>query len=177
MKEKLSKQLLNKLKWRRRFLTLCLAVACLSLMGRAVQLQIIDREFYVKEGDARQQRTVSIPAHRGMIVDRNGEPLAMSTPVDSVWANPKRLLKEPQDLRKLAAIIGVNADSLKRRVLKAKSKRFVYLKRHLPPHIAQAAMDLDLPGVALQREYRRYYPMGEVVGHVLGFTNIDDKGA
>lgn len=166
----------NKLQWRRRLVVAGLALAGLSLAARAVQLQVVDREFYVGQGDARQQRTVEIPAHRGMIVDRNGEPLAMSTPVDSVWANPQDLLKEQRRLSELAKIIGVNAEDLKQRVSRAANKEFVYLRRHLPPHIAQAALDLKLPGVGLQREYRRYYPTGEVTAHLLGFTNIDDRG-
>ncbi|EDY85661.1 peptidoglycan glycolsyltranferase FtsI [gamma proteobacterium HTCC5015] len=162
--------------WRRRLVLGALAVAGLCLVGRAVQLQVLDREFYVGQGDARQQRTVPLPAHRGMIVDRNGQPLAMSTPVDSVWVNPKDVLNEMHRLPELARILDVPAENLAERIARGKSREFVYLKRHLPPHIAQAALDLEVPGVSLQREYRRYYPTGEVSGHLLGFTNIDDVG-
>lgn len=162
--------------WRRRVVLLGLAVAGLCLVLRAVQVQVLDREFYVGQGDARQQRTVPLPAHRGMIFDRNGEPLAMSTPVDSVWANPGDIVEAQHRLGDLASLIDVPVETLRERIARAKGREFVYLKRHLPPHVAQAAMDLNLPGVALQREYHRYYPTGEVSGHLLGFTNIDDMG-
>lgn len=162
--------------WRRRAVLLGLVLAGLCLVLRAVQVQVLDRDFYVGQGDARQQRTVPLPAHRGMILDRNGEPLAMSTPVDSVWANPEDIAEAQHRLGDLAGLIDVPVDTLRERIARAKGREFVYLKRHLPPHVAQAAMDLNLPGVALQREYHRYYPTGEVSGHVLGFANIDDMG-
>lgn len=162
--------------WRRRVVLIGLAIAGVCLVLRAVQIQVLDRDFYVGQGDARQQRTVPLPAHRGMIVDRNGEPLAMSTPVDSVWANPADIAEAQHRLAELAGLLGVSVETLRERIARGKGREFVYLKRHLPPHIAQAAMDLNLPGVALQREYHRYYPTGEVSGHLLGFTNIDDMG-
>lgn len=254
----LSSALLNKLKWRRRFVMVGLGLAVLSLAARAVQLQVVDKDFYVGQGDARQQRTVSIPAHRGMIVDRNGEPMAMSTPVDSIWANPavalriqrhliqaallagadptalqsrlasvekggkvylargiewavaeqvkkigvyggvslqesgvgidvlikkpvklfEALQREKQGLEVLAEITQSSQQQLREKLLTANADKlkFVYLKRHLPPQVAERLKPFRLAGIGAQREYRRYYPMGEVVSHVLGFTNIDDKG-
>lgn len=152
-------------------------LAAVSLLARAVQLQVLDREFLNQQADARHIRTEKISAHRGSIVDRNGEPLAISTPVDSVWANPQELLPAIEEgLPQLAAALGADAQSLARRITRSMDKEFVYLKRHLSPDQAGRVMALELPGVNVQREYRRYYPAGEVAGHLIGFTNIDDRG-
>jgi cell division protein FtsI (penicillin-binding protein 3) len=147
------------------------------LLGiRAVNLQFVDQEFFARQGDARQMRVVQIAAHRGTITDRRGEPLAVSSPVDSVWANPRELRNSPGEIPRLAAAVGRDPDSLLRAVSSRPEREFLYLRRHLSPHEAQAVMQLGIPGVHLQREYRRFYPAGEVTGHVLGFTNIDDTG-
>ena len=146
------------------------------LVARAVQLQLLDHEFLSKQGDSRHIRIEKLSAHRGMITDRNGEPLAVSTPVDSIWANPSELLKATDRLPELAAALNRSEDWLIRRVTGNSSRQFLFLQRHMPPDRAQAVMALKLPGVASQREYRRYYPAGEVTGHVIGFTNIDDIG-
>ncbi len=161
---------------RRGFVLLVLISGMISLAGRAVYLQHYEAEFLREEGDARHLRVVNISAHRGMITDRNGEPLAISTPVDSVWANPQETLQASEELYELAKLLGLSKDDLNRRLANRSSKAFMYLKRHVNPDIATQVMALDVPGVNLQREYRRYYPMGEVTAHVLGFTNIDDQG-
>jgi cell division protein FtsI (penicillin-binding protein 3) len=153
-----------------------LVVAATALAGRAVQLQLLDSGFLVRQGDARSMRVVSTVAHRGSILDRNGEPLAVSTPVDSVWANPKELAGANDRLPELAKILKRDRQEFTRRVSASMDRDFIYLARHLPPAEAAAVRKLDLPGVNLSREYRRYYPSGEVAGHVLGFTNIDDAG-
>jgi cell division protein FtsI (penicillin-binding protein 3) len=148
----------------------------LTLGARAVNLQFVDQAFFARQGDARQMRVVEIAAHRGSITDRRGEPLAVSSPVDSVWVNPRELRNAPAEVPRLAAAVSRDPDWLMRALSTQPEREFLYLRRHLPPADAQAVMQLGIPGVYLQREYRRFYPAGEVAGHVLGFTNIDDLG-
>jgi len=151
-------------------------LAAISLVARAVHLQVFNTEFLTQQADTRHLRTESITAHRGTITDRNGEPLAISTPVDSVWANPKELALAEDKIPALARALGLDEQTLIRQITFSMNKDFVYLRRHLSPDKAAEVMSLKLPGVNIQREYRRYYPAGEVVGHLVGFTNIDDKG-
>jgi cell division protein FtsI (penicillin-binding protein 3) len=166
----------------RRFVRRLATVAVLFCLGgaailaRAVQLQLLDQEFLARQGDARHLRVASIAAHRGMITDRNGEPLAVSTPVDSLWANPEELLSETERMPELAEALGWSRDRLLELVTRNSDREFVYLVRHMPPHRAAQVLALDIPGVYSRREYRRYYPAGEVTGHVVGFTNVDDQG-
>ena len=152
------------------------AVIASSLVARAVHLQVLDKDFLNRQADSRHLRTEKISAHRGTIVDRNGEPLAISTPVDSVWANPKELVPKIDNVAELARILELDSELLMRKITFSTDKEFLYLKRHLSPAKAREVMALNLPGVNIQREYRRYYPAGEVVGHLVGFTDIDDKG-
>ncbi len=152
------------------------ALAAFSLVARAVHLQVLNKDFLNQQADTRHLRTERISAHRGTITDRNGEPLAISTPVDSVWANPKKLAPAVDKVPQLARILGIESQQLMRRVTRSMDKEFLYLKRHLSPEQAQQVLALKLPGVNVQREYRRYYPAGEVTGHLVGFTNIDDDG-
>jgi cell division protein FtsI (penicillin-binding protein 3) len=163
----------------RRRLYVVAGVLCLStvaLVVRAVDLQLIDKDFYQQQGDARFLREMPIATSRGMITDRHGEPLAVSTPVVSIWANPQELLLHPERLPELAQALGTGVDLLTQRLAQRADKEFVYLRRHLNPDEAEAITALGVPGVASQREFRRFYPMGEVMSHVLGFTNIDDRG-
>ena len=153
---------------------LCLGAG--GLLARALDIQVIRKEFYQSQGDKRYLREVPVPAYRGAILDRNGEPLAISTPVVSIWANPKELLEQRDHLTLLASKLGVPVDSLLQRVTQFSDREFVYLKRQMSPQSAEAVLALDMPGVYAQREFRRFYPAGEVVAHVLGFTNIDDNG-
>jgi cell division protein FtsI (penicillin-binding protein 3) len=146
------------------------------LIGRALDMQVLHSEFFEQQGDARQLRVVSIPAHRGQIVDRHGEPFAVSTPVNSIWVNPGELIAELDRVSQLAKILQVDEASLRKKILDNQKREFMYLKRHASPEIAQRVMDLSIPGVALQNEYRRYYPTGEVAAHVVGFSDIDDNG-
>ena len=157
-------------------LSLSFALVASTLVARAVHLQVLDKDFLNKQADTRHLRTEKISAHRGTITDRNGEPLAISTPVDSIWANPKELASAVDRVPKLAAALGIDADLLIRRITRSMDKEFIYLKRHLSPERAQEVLALKLPGVSVQREYRRYYPAGEVTGHLIGFTDIDDEG-
>jgi len=147
-----------------------------SLIARAVHLQVFNKDFLNHQADARHLRVEKISAHRGTITDRNGEPLAISTPVDSIWANPKELAPAVDDVPQLARVLGVDSQQLIRRITRSMDKEFLYLKRRLSPEKAQEVLALKLPGINVQREYRRYYPAGEVAGHLIGFTNIDDDG-
>ncbi|VAW89165.1 Cell division protein FtsI [Peptidoglycan synthetase] [hydrothermal vent metagenome] len=146
------------------------------LIWRAVDLQVSDSEFLQGQGDARHLRVMEISAHRGMITDRNGEPLAISTPVDSVWVNPQELITASAEWPRLAKLLELDIDVLSQRVMTRQTREFVYLKRRINPDVAQQVKALGIPGVFLQREYRRYYPAGEVAAHVVGFTNVDDQG-
>jgi cell division protein FtsI (penicillin-binding protein 3) len=146
------------------------------LVARAVELQLLDHGFLASQGDARSMRVVKIAAHRGAITDRNGEPLAVSTPVDSVWVNPQELNDNIDQLPRLARALKEDQQTLARRITSNLDREFLYLVRHMPPEQAAHIKALGIPGVYLLREYKRYYPAGEVSGHVVGFTTIDDKG-
>ncbi|MFB9067892.1 peptidoglycan D,D-transpeptidase FtsI family protein [Pseudofulvimonas gallinarii] len=155
-----------------------LGLGTTALVVRAVDLQLVRKDFYQRQGDARFLREIAIPTSRGQILDRNGEPLAVSTPVESLWANPTVLAEHADRIPELAQALGLNADDLQRRMQeKAAAKReFDYLRRHMNPEQVERVLALDIPGVNTQREFRRYYPAGEVMSHVLGYTNIDDQG-
>ena len=156
--------------------TVFFAILASSLVARAVYLQVLDKDFLNQQADTRHLRTEKISAHRGTITDRYGEPLAISTPVDSIWVNPKQFAPAVDNVPQLASALGVDSQILMRRITRSMDKEFLYLKRHLSPERAAEALALKLPGVNVQREYRRYYPASEVTGHVVGFTNIDDAG-
>ncbi len=162
--------------WRRLSVLFVFLMVVLVLVGRALDMQVLHSEFFEKQGDARQLRVVSIPAHRGQIVDRHGEPFAVSTPVSSIWLNPKELIVVLDRIPQLAKVLRLDAASLQKKILDNQKREFMYLKRHASPELAQRVMDLSIPGVALQNEYRRYYPTGEVAAHVVGFADIDDNG-
>ncbi|NCF61757.1 MAG: penicillin-binding protein 2 [Gammaproteobacteria bacterium] len=147
-----------------------------ALVARAVNLQIVDTEELQEQGAARYLREVVVPTRRGNILDRNGEPLAVSTPVDSVWVNPKELLQYQEDIEPLAGLLGFEAEEVERRLTQRSKKEFVWLRRRLRPDIAEEIKALEIKGVYLQKEYRRFYPAGEVASHLIGFTNIDDLG-
>src|SRR5690625_2214903 len=153
-----------------------LALASAGLVVRAVDLQVIDKSFYQEQGNERFLRTVSIPVSRGTIFDRNGVPLAVSTPVESLWANPQKLLDHTDRIPDLARALGVDPGQLAERLSRYADREFVYLKRQMSPDAAQAVLDLKIPGVNERREYRRFYPSGSITAHVIGFTNIDGKG-
>jgi len=161
----------------RRWLVLAaLTGAGLLLAGRALDLQVLRKDFLQGQGDARYLRVVSEPAHRGMITDRAGEPLAISTPMDSVWADPQKLIHARDSWPALARALGIKHSRLERLLAAKQDKEFVYLKRRVPPDLAARVMALAIPGVALTPEYKRYYPAGEVTAHIVGFTDVDDRG-
>lgn len=147
-----------------------------ALIARAVNLQVMETDFLQGQGEARFLREVDIPSTRGVISDRNGEPLAVSTPVDSVWVHPGEMLEYPENIIPLAHQLGANPEEIERNLTQRSNKEFVWMKRRLNPAVASKIADLHLPGVYLQKEYRRFYPAGEVTAHVIGFTNIDDIG-
>jgi cell division protein FtsI (penicillin-binding protein 3) len=163
-------------RWRSSLVLALVLLGAVGLVARAVELQLLDHGFLASQGDARSMRVAKIAAHRGAITDRNGEPLAVSTPVDSVWVNPQELNDNIDQLPKLAKALKEDQQSLARRITSNLDREFLYLERHMPPEQAARIKALGIPGVYLLREYRRYYPAGEVSGHVVGFTTIDDKG-
>lgn len=161
---------------RSRFVAGCLLLGGAMLIARAVHLQVFNTEFLTRQADVRHLRVAKISAHRGVITDRNGEPLAVSTPVDSVWVNPRQLSEAAGRITDLARGLEIDSERLTRRVTQNTGKEFMYLRRHMRPADTAAIVGLDIPGVGVEREYRRYYPAGEVVGHLIGFTDIDDVG-
>ncbi|MCP5143789.1 MAG: penicillin-binding protein 2 [Gammaproteobacteria bacterium] len=151
-------------------------VVASGLVWRAVDLQLLTRDFLQDHGDARHLREVEIPAHRTMIADRNGEPLAISTIVKSVWAVPSQVITQRHRWKELAGMLDTTVAHLDALITPRAKREFLYLKRHVEPELARRIVDANIAGVALQDEYKRYYPSGEITGHVLGFTNVDDDG-
>ena len=161
--------------WRSRLLLMVLVSWFIALAARAVYLQGLHNDFLQEKGEARYARALTLTATRGMIVDRNNEPLAISTPVESVAASPADAEISAEQMVRLANLLELDVADIKRRFAETK-REFVYLKRQLPPEHAAKVVELGIPGVFLQREYRRYYPAGEVTAHLIGFTDVDDKG-
>ena len=163
--------------WRRVLMCLMLAGMGVVVLGRAWQLQVHEQDFLIKQGVARHQRTIPVPASRGRILDRNGSPLAVSTPISSVWAEPQKLREQLAALPRLAKALGIEEAGIRESLDAASdNSEFMYLARHVDPRLADEVSRLKVKGVHLQREFRRYYPAGEVASHVLGATNIDDRG-
>jgi cell division protein FtsI (penicillin-binding protein 3) len=160
--------------WRSRVLQLLLLIAFFALLGRSLYLQGIHNEFLKEKGEARYERVLEIPATRGRVTDRHGEMLAMSTPVKSIWAIPDDAKLQPAKVRDLAQLLDMDVRDLNRKL--ASDRDFVFIKRQIPPELAERIVALKLPGIHQQQEYRRYYPGGEVTAHMLGFTGMDDSG-
>ncbi|MBP6103950.1 MAG: penicillin-binding protein 2 [Gammaproteobacteria bacterium] len=163
-------------KYRYRFICIALMLGVSGLIARVVQLQVLDNAFLCAQGDLRTMRVVATPAYRGMIVDRQGEPLAISTPVDSVWMHPKVFDKNSKRLAALSNILGIPQKIILNKVTMNAHKSFVYLKRHITPAMADQIKLLQVPGVYLKQEYRRYYPAAEVSAHLVGLTDLDGRG-
>ncbi|KKN00482.1 hypothetical protein LCGC14_1137320 [marine sediment metagenome] len=147
-----------------------------ALGWRLVDLQVVDNDFLRKQGDVRTIRVETIDAHRGVITDRYGEPLAVSTPVQTLWANPSESDPDEPRLANLARVLDISEARLRERLATYSGREFIYLRRKIQPGLAAKAMDLDIPGIYTRQEYRRYYPAAEVTAHVVGFTNIDEQG-
>lgn len=162
--------------WRFRLVLLMLTVLALVVASRIVYLHLYDDVFLKNQGDARSLRVVSIPAHRGMILDRNGEPLAVSAPVESTWFDPREFVADPAQVRLLARALDMSEARLKRLIKASVDKKFVYLNRQMAPTDAERVLALGLPGVYSQSEYKRYYPAAEVATHLVGFANVDGAG-
>ena len=150
--------------------------AMLAMAARLVQLEVEEKDFLQDQGDARTIRMQKINAHRGMILDRRGDPLAVSSPVVSLWTNPSELPDDEVRIRALASGLGVTLDEFRSKMTRATGRNFVYLRRRISPPEADLILSLGIPGVYGEREYHRFYPAGEVTAHVVGFTDIDDRG-
>ncbi len=161
---------------RRIFTVATLGAAASGLVGWAVYLQTNHGAFLQQQGEARHLREASIPAHRGKILDRHGYPLAISAPVFSVWADPGKLISSGADVGALAQLLELETTGLRDTLATRASREFVYLRRRVAPALAEHVGALEIPGVGLRREYRRYYPLGEAAGHVVGFAGGDEKG-
>ncbi len=164
---------------RRKVLISMLMLGMVGLVVRAVYLQVLDKQFLMDQGRSRHVAKIDVAAYRGKILDRNGLPLAISTPVESIWVNPKQFVQHREQFKQLhvmAGWLGVPEKKIRRLIKSASHRQFVYLKRLVRPDIAQRIKDLHLSGVYFDREFKRFYPNGEVTAHLLGFTNIDDIG-
>lgn len=151
-------------------------VLLVILLWRMLDLTVLHRKFLQGQGNARSLRVVDIPAYRGMITDRHGVPLAISTPVQSVWVNPKEFSPDKEQFMKLAEYLNLSPKELSRKIVHAESRGFLYLQRQLPPQLSKTIEALKIPGVNLQQEFKRYYPESDSISQLLGFTNIDDQG-
>lgn len=166
--------------WRFYIVAGLLSLLLALLLWRVISLQVLDSdygyEFLQGQGNARSLRYAEIPAHRGLITDRRGEPLAVSTPVVSIWVNPKQLAVQADRIFELAAVLKLAPEELQKQLARYSSKSFLYLKRHMIPSAARKVLALRIPGVYGEREYQRYYPAGEVASHLVGVTDVDGKG-
>lgn len=162
---------------RRRLLLSAMLAAMLALVSRAFYLQVLNKAFLQDKADLQHIGMVDVPAYRGQIKDRNGEPLAISTPVQSIWLNTRQLKDEERDkLTQMAKILALPAKELETFISKNAGKRFVYLRRQINPDLAEKVKALEISGVYFEKAFKRYYPAGATAGHLLGFTNIDDTG-
>ena len=157
-------------------LTGLFTLALLGLVGRSSYLAVTEREFLQNQGEARATRVAEIRAHRGVISDRNGDPMAVSTPVVSVWTDPSVDRLDARELVLVAELLDRPVDGLMKRLERSKHTQFVYLARRVSPAIARSLRSLEIPGIRFKREYRRFYPSGEISAHVVGRTDIDDVG-
>ncbi len=161
--------------WRRRVLLIAVLVGFGALFLRGIYLQSLHKDFLQQKGDARYSRNIVLQAHRGKITDRNGELLAISSPVESVWASPPDVQISQNQKLALAKLLNIKTKDFDKKIANRK-REFVYLKRRISPELAAKVMSLEISGVFLQREYKRFYPAGDVTAHLVGFTGIDDTG-
>lgn len=162
-------------KWRSHIVLFSLFFIFMCLIARAMWLQVLSTEFLQKQGESRYARTLELPATRGKITDREGTVLASSIPVRAIWAIPDDVLSQPKDkLSELAKLLGISEKNLYARL--DSDRVFVYLKRQVEMDKADAILKLGIKGIQTRKEYKRYYPEGEVMSHIVGFTNIEDSG-
>ncbi len=164
------------LNWRLNLVFLVLAACVAAVIWKVIVLHVMQRDFLQGQGDARTLRTEPLVAHRGMITDRNGEPLAVSTPVKSIWVNPKEISRNPSDMRLLAFELQISETNLVSSITANAEREFLYIKRRMPPAEAERVLSMRIGGVYSRQEYQRYYPQGEAAAHLLGFSNVDDIG-
>lgn len=169
-------QVKRPLPWRFYLVLALLGLMVAVIAGHMISMQLFEQDFLKDQGDARTVRHIPIPAHRGLITDRNGEPLAVSTPVTTLWVNPKELYAAADRLPELAKAVGWQEKRMIDHIEQNKNREFLYLERGLTPENGQRVLDLKIPGVYGMEEFRRFYPAGEVTAHVLGFTDVDDRG-
>lgn len=168
--------LIQRRKGRDTILLAIIVLIVLTILVRAFYVQILQHDFLSSEGNKRQIRTMSIPAPRGEIFDRNGELLALSTSVVDVWADPKYFNRHFERLPEVAKVLGLSPEALRLKAMAYQKKRFMYLKRQVLPKVGEALSKLDIPGVYVEERFKRYYPAGETMAHVVGYTDIDDQG-
>lgn len=161
--------------WRSKFIVAVIALSFAGLVGRAVYIQVIENEFFQKQGEVRFARTLALPASRGRILDRNGVILASSIPVPSIWAIPEDVPRDPVSLKKLASLLEMSLAELNKK-LEDEDKTFVWLKRQVDESVGNEIAALGLAGIYQRKEYKRQYPEGEAAAHVVGFTNVEDQG-
>lgn len=175
MKERIQVSFIS---WRFYLLIILIVLIVMGLVARLINLTVFQQSFLLQQGNARVIREVNIPAFRGMITDRNGYPLAISTSVFSVWANPLEFSSDSESLKQLAQLLKIKSSTINTLIKRSadKKREFIYLKRELSPELAKQIKRLKIPGIYLQEDYKRFYPEGEVAAHIIGFTNIDDQG-
>ncbi len=161
--------------WRSKLIVAAMALGFLGLVGRAAHVQVIDNDFFLRQGEVRFARTLELPANRGRVLDRNGVLLASSVPAPSIWANPEDLERDPVKLRQLARLLEMSPAELDNK-LKDEEKTFVWLRRQMDEPVVKEILALGIKGVYDIKEYKRLYPEGEAAAHIVGFTNVEDKG-
>ncbi len=164
------------LTWRLYLIFAVMVLCVFAVLWKLTTLHVLDKDFLQGQGDARTIRTEPLSAHRGVITDRNGEPLAVSTPVKSIWVNPKELSQELRDIELLAAELQLESQALATSIAANAEKDFLFVKRRMSPAEADRVLALRIQGVYARQEYQRYYPQGEIAAHVVGFTDVDDQG-
>ena len=161
--------------WRSKLIVAAMALGFLGLVGRAAHVQVIDNDFFLRQGEVRFARTLELPANRGRVLDRNGVLLASSVPAPSIWANPEDLERDPVKLRQLARLLEMTPAQLEHK-LKDEEKTFVWLRRQMDEPVVKEIRALGIKGVYDIKEYKRLYPEGEAAAHIVGFTNVEDQG-
>ncbi len=162
--------------WRLTLVCTFFLIATFLIICRLIHLQISHTSFLQAQGNARTVRIVDTPSYRGMITDRRGTPLAISSPVHAAWVNPQHFNPEQEQRQQLCALLGISLDALNEKIAQHPNRVFVYLKRGIPPDVAQKIKELNIAGLGLKREFRRYYPTGMQSAQLIGFTDIDDQG-
>jgi cell division protein FtsI (penicillin-binding protein 3) len=161
--------------WRSKFIVAAIALGFMGLVGRAAYVQVIANEFFLHQGEVRFARTLTLPANRGRVLDRNGLLLASSVPAPSIWANPEDVERDPIKLRELARLLQMSPSELDKK-LKDDEKTFVWLRRQMDESAAKDILALNIKGIYHIKEYKRLYPEGEAAAHIVGFTNVEDQG-